>query len=66
MNRNMSTSDRMKRDSDLTNAEVALRRAAKRIRERASRTGGYLVVLRNGEIVEDRPGLTHRQMTSFV
>lgn len=64
MSHNMSTDKRMSRDADLKNAEAALHRAAQRVRERASRTGGYLVVLRNGVIVEDRPGLPHRDTSA--
>ena len=41
------------RDPDLVNSEAALRRAAKRAREQARRTAGYVVVYRDGKIVED-------------
>jgi len=41
------------RDPDLVNSEVALRRAAKRAREQARRSSGYVVVYRDGKIVED-------------
>lgn len=59
MIRNTSTDKRMPRDADLKNAEAALHRAARRVRERARRTGGYLVVLRDGQIIEERPVLPH-------
>ena len=41
------------RDPDLVNSETALRRAAKRAREQARRSVGYVVVYRDGKIVED-------------
>ncbi|MBM4258016.1 MAG: hypothetical protein FJ147_19250 [Deltaproteobacteria bacterium] len=42
-----------KRDPDLTNALIALRRAAKRAREQAQRTKNTVVVYHNGTIVEE-------------
>jgi len=42
------------RDPDLVNSEAALRRAAQRAREQARRSVGYVVVYRDGKIVEDR------------
>ena len=44
------------RDPDLVNSETALRRAAKRAREQARRSVGYVVVYREGKIVEDWVG----------
>jgi hypothetical protein len=44
------------RDPDLVNSETALRRAAKRAREQARRSVGYVVVFREGKIVEDWVG----------
>jgi hypothetical protein len=44
------------RDPDLVNSETALRRAAKRAREQARRSAGYVVVYRDGKIVEDWVG----------
>lgn len=41
------------RDADLVGSETALRRAAQRAREQARRSAGYVVVYRDGEIVED-------------
>ena len=41
------------RDADLANSETALRRAAKRAREQTRRSAGYVVVYRDGKIVED-------------
>lgn len=41
------------RDPDLVNSEAALRRAAIRAREQARHSSGYVVVYRNGKIVED-------------
>ena len=42
------------RDPDLVNSEAALRRAARRAREQARGSVGYVVVYRDGKIVEDR------------
>ena len=44
------------RDPDLVNSETALRRAAKRAREQARSSVGYVVVFREGKIVEDWVG----------
>lgn len=41
------------RDPDLIASEAALRRAAIRAREQARRSAGYVVVYRDGKIVED-------------
>ncbi len=43
-----------KRDPDLANAEIALKRAARKAREKARMTGVPVVVLKDGRIVEDR------------
>jgi hypothetical protein len=42
------------RDPDLVNSEAALRRAARRAREQARDSVGYVVVYRDGKIVEDK------------
>ena len=42
------------RDPDFVNAEVALKRAAKRARQRAKQAGIGVVVLQDGQIVEER------------
>jgi len=44
------------RDPDLVNSETALRRAAMRAREQALHSTGYVVVYRDGKIVEDWVG----------
>ncbi len=44
------------RDPDLVGSEAALRRAAQRAREQARRSAGYVVVYRDGKIVEDWVG----------
>jgi hypothetical protein len=44
------------RDSDLVSSEAALRRAVARAREQARRSAGYVVVYRDGKIVEDWVG----------
>lgn len=43
-------------DSDIVNSEAALLRAAKRAREIARRVDGYVVVYRDGKIVEEHVG----------
>lgn len=43
-----------KRDPDLAAAEIAMKRAARKARERAKQTGTGVVVLKDGQIVEDR------------
>ena len=42
------------RAPDLVNSEAALRRAARRAREQARGSVGYVVIYRDGKIVEDR------------
>lgn len=42
------------RDPDILSSEAALRRAARRARERARRSSGYVVIYRDGKIVEER------------
>ena len=42
------------RDPDLAAAEIAMKRAALKARERATRTGSGVVVLKDGQIVEER------------
>lgn len=42
------------RDPDLAGAEVALRRAAERVRRRAAETGSAVVVVRDGKIVWEK------------
>lgn len=44
------------RDPDLVGSEAALRRAVTRAREQARRSTGYVVVYRDGKIVEDWVG----------
>lgn len=54
---NMMTTDKgnnRTRDPDFVNAEIALRRAAKKAREKAKRIGRGVIVLKDGKIVEER------------
>lgn len=44
----------IKRDPDLVNSEAALKRASRRARELAQRSVGYVVIYRDGNIIEDR------------
>jgi hypothetical protein len=48
------------RDPDIVNAEVALRRAARKARERAKRAGLKIPVYRDGQIVEEWPDEVRR------
>jgi DNA-binding XRE family transcriptional regulator len=54
---------KIKRDPDLDGADIALRRAVAKVRERAAQTGRPIVFLRDGKIVHevpkiDKPGLS--------
>jgi hypothetical protein len=44
-----------KRDPDFINAEIALKRAAQKARQRALQAGIGVIVLQEGRIVEERP-----------
>jgi hypothetical protein len=44
-----------KRDPDLVNAEAAIQRAVRQVRERAAKAGVPIAVLRDGKIVEEIP-----------
>ncbi len=43
-----------KRDPDLVAAEIAMKRAAMKARQRAKQVGAGVTVLKDGNIVEDR------------
>ena len=43
----------IKRDPDLVNSEAALKRASHRARELARRSVGYVVIYRDGQVVEE-------------
>lgn len=45
-----SAKKKKERDPDLINAEIALKRAAKRAREQADKAGIGVIVLQNGRI----------------
>ncbi|HOC58658.1 MAG TPA: hypothetical protein PKN70_01825 [Smithellaceae bacterium] len=47
------------RDPDFINAEVALKRAAEKARQRAGQAGIGVVVMQDGKIVEERPDRSH-------
>lgn len=49
-----STKDEKKRDPDFINAEIALKRAARKARQRAQQAGVGVIVLQDGKIIEDR------------
>ena len=51
----ISVKKKKERDPDLANAEIALKRAARRAREQAAKAGIGVIVLRNGQIVEELP-----------
>ena len=42
------------RDLDFVGAEIALRRAAERVRQRAAETGSTVVVVRDGKVVWEK------------
>jgi LDH2 family malate/lactate/ureidoglycolate dehydrogenase len=50
-----STADGKKRDPDFINAEIALKRAARKARQRAQQAGVGVIVLQDGKIMEERP-----------
>ena len=55
MNAKRSDEKEGKRDPDLANAEVAIQRAVRQVRERAAKAGLPIAVLREGKIVEEIP-----------
>jgi hypothetical protein len=50
-----STADTKKRGPDFINAEIALKRAARKARQRAQQAGSGVIVLQDGKIMEERP-----------
>ena len=48
------------RDPDLVGAEIALRRAAERVRQRAAEIGSTVVVVRDGKVVWEKVDGTSR------
>ena len=57
MNRPTERTDpRKPRDPGLANAEIALRRAARKVREEARKSGVPLVYYKDGRIVEEYVG----------
>ena len=42
------------RDADMINAEAALKRAAQKARQRARQAGIGVIIMQDGEIVEER------------
>ena len=59
----MSSQDRKStkkpRDPDFVGAEIALRRAAERVRQRAAETGSAVVVFRDGKVVWEKADGTY-------
>ena len=53
-------STKKSRDPDLVGAEIALRRAAERVRQRAAETGSTVVVVKDGKIVWEKVDGTSR------
>ena len=47
-------STKKSRDPDLVGAEIALRRAAERVRQRAAEIGSTVVVVRDGKVVWEK------------
>jgi len=53
--RSMNTEHGQKeRDPDLVNAEIAMKRAAQRARRKAQQAGTGVVVVKDGQIVEEK------------
>jgi hypothetical protein len=53
-------SDKKKgRDPDFINAEIALKRAAQKARRRAAQAGVGVIVVKDGQIVEEEPDNMH-------
>jgi hypothetical protein len=50
-----SSKGEQKRDPDFINAEIALKRAARKAGQRALQAGVGVIVLRGGQITEERP-----------
>ena len=50
-----STIGGKKRDPDFINAEIALKRATRKARQRAQQAGVGVIVLQDGKIMEERP-----------
>jgi LDH2 family malate/lactate/ureidoglycolate dehydrogenase len=50
-----SNKDEKKRDPDFINAEIALKRAVRKARQRAQQAGVGVIVLQDGKIMEERP-----------
>ena len=50
-----STAGGKKRDPDFINAEIALKRAARKARQLAQQAGVGVIVLQDGKIMEERP-----------
>ena len=51
----------IERDPDVMNAEIALRRAARKARQRALQAGVGIIVLKGGQIMEERPDQEDRK-----
>ena len=51
----MSFEGEIKRDPDFINAEIALKRAARKARQLAQQAGIGVIVLQDGQIIEERP-----------
>ncbi len=49
-----SGKEQKQRDPDLAAAEIAMKRAAQRARERARQVGFGVVILKDGQIVEEQ------------
>ena len=49
--------NKKKRDPDFITAEIAMKRALEKAREKAKRVGSGVVVLKEGRIVEEEQGL---------
>lgn len=53
-----SAKEPKKRDPDLVAAEIAMKRAAQKARQRAKQVGAGVVVWKDGHVVEERQNLS--------
>jgi len=54
INASRKSKRKQKKDPDLVNAEIALKRAARKAREIARMTGTSVIVIKDGEIREEQ------------
>ncbi len=55
-----SSENEKRRDPDFIYAEIALKRAARKARDRARQAGIGVIVMQDGQLVEEPPDLAER------